>query len=49
MVKTKISLTIDENIHSLFKKYCEEGSMKVSPRVEQAMKTILKAEGYILN
>ncbi len=42
--KTKISLTIDPDTHSLFKNYCSENGMKVSTKIEQLIKELMQKE-----
>jgi hypothetical protein len=41
-MKKTISLTIEEEIHSKFQKYCESMGMKVSTRIEALMKEDLQ-------
>ena len=42
MGKIKVSMTIDDAVFSAFKSYCQDNGMKVSPKVEQLMKTCIK-------
>lgn len=42
MVKTKVSMTIDEQVFNNFKNYCKKNGMKVSTKVELLMKETLK-------
>ncbi|MCP3686710.1 MAG: hypothetical protein GY861_29075 [bacterium] len=42
MVKTKISMTIEQSVFESFKEYCKNNGMKVSTKVEQMMKESVK-------
>lgn len=40
--KIRISITIDSDIYTQFKTYCEERGMKMSSKAEQLMKESVK-------
>lgn len=40
--KKKISITITNDVYEVFKDYCGEKGMKMSPKVEQLMKESVK-------
>jgi antitoxin component of RelBE/YafQ-DinJ toxin-antitoxin module len=42
MGKKKITMTIDSDIFSEFKSYCDQNGMKISSRVELLMKDSVK-------
>ncbi|MBI2137300.1 hypothetical protein HYU12_02145 [Candidatus Woesearchaeota archaeon] len=42
MGKVKVTMTIDENIFSAFKFYCQDNGMKISTKVEQMMRENIK-------
>ena len=42
MTKTKVSMTIEEDVFNVFKIYCQQNGMKISTKVEQMMKENLK-------
>jgi antitoxin component of RelBE/YafQ-DinJ toxin-antitoxin module len=43
-MKSKITLTIDEDILKKFKKYCNERGMKVSSKIELLIKKVIDNE-----
>ncbi len=42
MGKLKVSMTIDEDVFSAFRSYCQNNGMKISTKVEQLMKENIK-------
>ncbi len=42
MVKLKVSMTIDEDVFSAFRSYCQNNGMKISTKVEQMMRERIK-------